>query len=54
MHHTTPFFEERIATCMFISYIFYAPRKKYHQLGELWLNMCGDIVTGTKYYKIKN
>jgi len=27
---------------LLISYVFNVPREKYHQLSELWPNMCGD------------
>jgi hypothetical protein len=42
IHQTVPLFKERVVTSMRAGYTFNAPQEKYCQLGELWLNQCGD------------
>jgi hypothetical protein len=42
IRQTAPRFKEGVPSCMLTGYSFNAPGKKYHQLDELGLNLCGE------------
>jgi len=53
IRQTVPLFKERFATSMPAGYTFNAPQEKYRQLGELWLNQCGDTRQYRDTFKMK-